>query len=285
VVATWKTTKCLPIIWFGLNLILFIFKYKVMIKRILKKLKRYKNLKVNQKINKIEISKFGTRYGNWTVPTKLLNNNSICYLVGAGEDISFDIEITEFYNCNTFIFDPTPRAKNHYENLKQNISKNIETKIYDSYIYKISELNFKKINFYELGLWDSEDVLKFYKPQNENHVSHSIVNLQKTNDYISVKVNRLSNIMKNLNHNYIDFLKLDIEGAEYKVLDTIIEDKLNIKVICIEFDEAHTPLDNDYLLRITEYIEKLKNIGYLIIDIDHKFNFTFMQNSEYDKIK
>jgi len=256
-----------------------------MIKRILNKIKRFIKLKINQKINKIEISKFGTKYGNWTVPSKLLNNNSVCYLAGAGEDISFDIEITEKYVCNTFILDPTPRAKIHYDKIAQNLINGIETKIHDSsYTYKISKNNFQKITFLELGLWDNEEIIKFYKPKNENYVSHSIVNLQKTNDFISLNVNRLSNIMKNFNHKTIDILKIDIEGAEYKVLDTILEDKLDIKVICIEFDETHTPLDNNYLSRICEYIKKLRNVGYIIIDIDYKYNFTFMQNTEYQKL-
>ena len=45
---------------------------------------------------------------------------------------------------------------------------------------------------------EKEDVLEFFVPENPEHVSHSLLNLQKTEDSISVKVKRLSSLMKEL---------------------------------------------------------------------------------------
>ena len=53
----------------------------------------------------------GTEYGGWTIPANYLTESSICYLAGAGEDISFDVGIVEKYGCQVLLFDPTPRAK------------------------------------------------------------------------------------------------------------------------------------------------------------------------------
>src|SRR5690606_25746429 len=55
--------------------------------------------------------KLGTRYGGWYVPSDLLNAQSICYCIGAGEDISFDIELINRFDCHVYTFDPTPRAQ------------------------------------------------------------------------------------------------------------------------------------------------------------------------------
>ena len=38
-----------------------------------------------------DIEKIGTDYGGWYIPTSLLDSDSICYCVGCGEDISFDL--------------------------------------------------------------------------------------------------------------------------------------------------------------------------------------------------
>jgi len=43
--------------------------------------------------------------------------------------------------------------------------------------------------------------------------------------------------MNELGHRKIDLLKIDMEGAEYKVIESIIEDRLDIGVIFVEHKE------------------------------------------------
>ena len=60
--------------------------------------------------------KLGTNYGGWTIPKDInLNKDSIIYSGGVGEDISFDL-LSDKYNCNILLIDPTKRAKIHYTN-------------------------------------------------------------------------------------------------------------------------------------------------------------------------
>lgn len=54
----------------------------------------------------MSIQLYGTEYGGFYLPKKLdLNEESIIYCVGAGEDISFDIKICSQTNANVYIFD------------------------------------------------------------------------------------------------------------------------------------------------------------------------------------
>jgi FkbM family methyltransferase len=188
-----------------------------------------------------DLRQIGTDYGGWVVPFRLLNRNPVCYCVGCGEDISFDLGLIDEFGCHVYGFDPTPRAIKYVrEHAKQ----------YDKY------------HFSDFGIWDKEDILIFYAPRNPEHVSHSILNLQKTEDYFEAKVERLSSVMQRNGHDKLDLLKLDIEGAEYQVIDSIIEDKLNIMILCVEYDERYNPLDNKYKERIKESVNKLVNFGY-----------------------
>ncbi len=212
---------------------------------------------------------------SWVVPKDMLDETSICYLAGAGENITFDLGLVNLFNCKSFIFDPTPRAKFHFDNLKKNISKEESTDV-----YSLTHYNEANISFHEIGIWDKETTIKFYAPKNPNHVSHSIVNLQKTDNYFEAKVDRLSSLMKKLNHTKIDLLKLDIEGAEYTVLDTIIEDQIDIPIICIEFDEAFNALDDQYVERIKSQLMKFKERGYIIVNVDHPGNYTLIKRSK-----
>jgi hypothetical protein len=36
-------------------------------------------------------------------------------------------------------------------------------------------------------------------------------------------------------HTRIDLLKLDVEGAEYDVLDAMLADDLEVRILCVEF--------------------------------------------------
>lgn len=213
-------------------------------------------------ITRVKIAKrndlrlIGEKYGGWVVPTDLIDEHSICYCVGCGEDISFDLGLIERFNCEVYAFDPTPRAI--------------------AFVNEVAGEN-PNYHFFDVGLWDKEDTLKFYEPDNPKHVSYSLLNLQKTETYINVKVKRLKGIMEENDHEKITLLKLDIEGAEYKVVQTIIEDNVDVNVICIEYDEIFQPLDKDFRKRVKASIFSLVSAGYSLVHAQGKGNYTFVK--------
>jgi FkbM family methyltransferase len=209
-------------------------------------------------VGRDDLKELGTKYGSWVVPSNEFKSDSICYCVGCGEDISFDLSVIDCFGCDVYGFDPTPRSI--------------------AYVQKIAGEN-PKYHFYDVGLWDKEDTLKFFVPKNPSHVSHSLVNLQKTEEYLSINVQRLSHIMKDLGHENIDLLKIDIEGAEYKVIESVIEDDIDVKIICVEYDERLNPLDNKYKERIRNSINSLIEAGYSLVCAQGNGNYTFMKNA------
>lgn len=192
--------------------------------------------------------KIGSPYGGWIVPVDLIKKNWICYCGGVGEDITFDLGLINIFSCNVYAFDPTPRAKLHVEKEAKNIEK-----------YK----------YYNVGLWSSKMTLKFYEPRNQEHVSHSVVNLQGTKNYFEATCKRVSEIMDDLNHQTVDLIKIDIEGAEYEVLSSIIQDDLKVKVLCTEFDQP-TPFWKTYYM-----VRRLIEYGYELVVVDG-WNYTFI---------
>lgn len=216
------------------------------------------NLSMAEIVSRKDLSELGTEYGGWVIPSELFSADSICYCVGCGEDISFDLALIERFGCEVFAFDPTPRAIQY---VKSKAGQNL------------------KYHFDEIGLWDKEDTLKFYVPKDPTHVSHSAVNLQKTDEYIELRVKRLSDIMEQNKHKKIDLLKIDIEGAEYKVIDSIIADNLSVNVICVEYDECFNAIDKDFKKRIRASVERLLNAGYSLVCTQGNGNYTFVRNN------
>jgi FkbM family methyltransferase len=198
-----------------------------------------------------------------------LNAESVVYLAGAGEDVSFDTDVAGKYGCAVHIVDPTPRAVQHVEKLKQCIESGADMPLantpggkYPHYQPATANL----LHMHPVGLWSETTTLRFFKPENDAHISHSLVNLQKTEHFIEVPVCRLSELMHAQQHAHIDLLKIDIEGAEYTVLQTVLEDKIPVDVLCIEYDESHANhLDGAYIQRIEASLQALVAAGFQVI--------------------
>lgn len=193
------------------------------------------------------MKRFGTNYGGFYYPVNLdgLNKDSVIYCVGAGEDISHDIEIAHKLDSNIYIFDPTPRAINHVNYIKELLDNNAEiinNKRYGggdpNYLNTIlnNKINSNKIHFFDYGLHTKDGIVKFYEPTNKEYVSYSAVKGMKSDNYINVNMKCLQTIMNELQHSNIDLLKIDIEGSECDVLEQMIKENIYPKYLSVDFD-------------------------------------------------
>lgn len=240
------------------------------INKISLKIKKWTEPRLNIPVRSdIPVERLGSPYGGWIIPRHQLSAGSVCYLVGAGEDISFDLAVAQRYQCPVHIFDPTPRALTHVRQTLEQISAGQPAEcttspggFYPAYPADIVP----GIRVHPWGIWNEDTILRFYTPQNEAHVSHSIVNLQNSATYIEVPVKRLSTVMTDLGHRKIDLLKIDTEGAEYQIIKTILDENLEVDILCVEFDEsAQNHLDTEYIKRIESSMTDLRNAGYEVI--------------------
>merc|ERR1712083_915385 len=98
---------------------------------------------------------------------------------------------------------------------------------------------------------------------------------------ITVPVNTLSSWMKANDHRHLDILKIDVEGAEYDVLDALIAefgDKLPITQLLVEFHYRYLePVWENGRKRSTKNhprhvkaLRRLKKAGYKIIKNLHE---------------
>ena len=220
----------------------------------------------------------GTNYGGWSIPKDAsLDNNSIIYSGGVGEDMSFDLKLEDKYNCKIFLIDPTQRAIKHYEEVKEFYNTKINNftgNIQPDYLYNIIDLNPDFDNYFYInkGLYTEKTRLKFYRQTNPNYVSQSLVKNMFGNDYDEVEVDSIKNIMKEYNHSKIDLLKLDIEGSEIDVLNNMLDDKIYPRYLCIEFDLLLKNKDPNNLTQ--KLVNRLQDNNYKILE-NKNLNITF----------
>jgi FkbM family methyltransferase len=192
--------------------------------------------------------RLGTDYGGWWIPVSVLRPGVVAYCAGAGEDISFDIALHD-RGLRVVTLDPTPRAV--------------------SYVSATAPKDDRFV-FVPKGVWDEATSLRFYAPRDPKHVSHSIVNHQHTTDYFVAEVEPLRMLMDELGDTTIDILKLDIEGAEHRVIQSILEDGVKPRVICVEFDQP-SPINS-----VIQTVRRLQRSQYQLLKIDW-WNYTFVR--------
>ncbi|MFZ2308070.1 MAG: FkbM family methyltransferase [Rhodoferax sp.] len=228
-----------------------------------------------------DLMRLGTQYGGWIIPKNhTLTVDSICYLAGAGEDISFDCALAKQFGCNVRIVDPTPRAIRHFEDLCHSVEERRLFSINGSDVdfYDIGSRELARMCFLPFGLADKDASMRFYMPKDPAHVSCSAMNLQKTEEYFSAQCYRLTTLKEQQGDTEIDLLKMDIEGGEYAVIKDLSNTRLPPRILLIEFDEGHSPLDNYAGERIRESIGLLAKLGMRCIALEG-CNATFVRRS------
>jgi FkbM family methyltransferase len=191
---------------------------------------------------------YGNPYGGFYLIPKLLNRNSVVYSFGIGEDISFDDALIQKYQCQVVGFDPTPKSIRWCQ----------------------QQLLPNRFSFKDYGLAAESGMATFYLPANPNYVSGSLVghdDVSATNA-IEVPMKSLPDIVLELGHPLIDVLKMDIEGAEYEVIPSILESGIGIDQLVIEFHERFFTDGKEKTSRI---IRQLKDHGFEIFAVSDSF--------------
>jgi FkbM family methyltransferase len=200
---------------------------------------------------KIDSCRLGSDYGGWAIIPGLIDQDSIIYSFGVGEDASFDLALIESYGATVFAFDPTPKAIKWVE--QQNIGANFR--------------------FFPLGISDGDGQMTVYAPENPSHVSYTVLEgLPGRHDAVSVEVRRLPTIMHELGHDRLDILKMDIEGAEYRVIHDICQSNIRPKQILLEFHHFMPGLE--YQTTVAS-VRELRKCGYRVFSISpsgHEFS-------------
>ncbi|MGH2624665.1 MAG: FkbM family methyltransferase [Sphingobacterium sp.] len=198
--------------------------------------------------NKRDKQWYGNGYGGFYLDPTLLSDNAIVYSFGIGEDISFDLSIIDKHACQVFGFDPTPKS---IAFINQNPPP----------------ANF---HFYPFGIGEHTENVLFHLPKNKNHVSGSIYehSLVDGENAVEVLLKSFKDITKDLGHQEIDVLKMDIEGSEYAVMQGILDSGIPIKQILVE---THERFFSNGKQKGKAFFNLLKEKGYRIFAISDTY--------------
>ena len=195
---------------------------------------------------------YGGNHG-WVVDYSKLNSNSVVYSVGVGSNIDFDLALIEELKLAVYAFDPTPRSIEWIK--KQSLSKSFK--------------------FIPVGLGSNDGEMEFFPPRKESSTHFSPIDRYDNLGVETIKapVKTLRSLAQEFGHQTIALLKMDIEGAEYDVIDNLEEQGVEINQILIEFHHMYKGISLD---DTKNAIDKLRKLGFELFHISQRtYEFSF----------
>ncbi len=190
--------------------------------------------------------KLGNRFADWTFCPDTIDETSVIYSFGVGEDISFDLQLMNRFNLHVHAFDPSPESVAWVK--KQELPEGF--------------------HFYPYGLASTDGQISFAEPADPGirslFATHSEEKAGEGLKQHVLPVHRLPTILQKLGNKKIDILKMDIEGAEYEVIEDIVASPAPVSQLLIEF---HHRFDHIGVKRTRQAISRLNRAGYKIFNV------------------
>jgi FkbM family methyltransferase len=185
----------------------------------------------------------GTPYGGHAVDPRGLGPDSVVYSFGIGEDVSFDLALIERFGCDVYAFDPTPRSLAWLSG--RSLPSSLHVRAW--------------------GVAGHDGTARFTPPADPEHVSATLLDRRDgSGEPFEAEVFRVATILRRLGHRRIDVLKLDVEGAEYTVLDDLLANGPHPGQILVEF---HHHLPEVESSRTARALTQLSRAGYRIFHV------------------
>jgi FkbM family methyltransferase len=186
----------------------------------------------------------------WSFCPDVLSKNSIVISGGVGKDITFEHGLVEKFGCNVILLDPSPTG--------------IET-------MSLPGNQIPQFRYLPVGLAGKPCSLRLSAPLDP--VEGSWIPVQ-AREMIEVQCLDIRSVMNQCGCDSIDLLKLDIEGPEYDVLDSILDLGIPVRQVLVEYH--HGLLPGYTISQTMKSIFKMRKHGYKLIFGDGN-NHTFLR--------
>jgi FkbM family methyltransferase len=206
-------------------------------------------------------ARLGTKYGGWWLDGTQVRADPLLVDCGLGQDISFDIAFLERFGGSVIGIDPNPAS---LEWCRERCPKGMQTQDRAFWTRAGAKLAF------HLPRPQSE------LPKGADGVSGSLL---ESHAYVAggasreVTTTSLEQVLADAGREDCDALKLDIEGAEYEVLNDLAARGLlgRVRQLMVEFHHGHT----GYAMADTERtVQAVLGAGFQLVHVEGR-NYSF----------
>ena len=192
----------------------------------------------------------GTAYGGWPVPLDALDRRSVAYSVGAGGDVSFDVELIRRVGCEVHSFDPASGAAQH-----------------------VAAIDEPGLAFHPVAVWVRDGDLEMFEAASPGNMALSVANLQNMHHSVRVPCRTIETSRRELGHEHVDLIKLTVDGGEYELVPTLDLERWHTRVLVIALHH------NERAGRALELVEHLHRRGFDPVARKGATGFTFCREA------
>ena len=174
--------------------------------------------------------------GGYVLPINDVKNSDALISMGISDNWDFEKDFSKMSNAKIFAYDHSIDSNFWISKFKKDLIKFLKLKI------------FKPKKLYKM--FQYIDFLFFFRFKKKNQFFLKKIGV--TNECTSIK----EIVSNHINENEKIFLKIDIEGSEYEILDQIISIQDKIQGLIIEFHNVSKNLDiiENFLKKIKDYL-------------------------------
>lgn len=191
----------------------------------------------------------GRKYGGYAIPDGIVQPSWICYCVGAGGDVSFDLELIRRYGASVRAFDPVP---SYVESARAEAGDE------------------PRFSVHQVALANADGPLRMQITHDASSSSVSAAALYDTHEFLELPGRTLQSLMSELGDERVDFLKMDVEGAEYGLLDDLDLRDFGVKLFAVQLHHTGTVRQARALIR------RLAEQGYVPVGRKPAVKLTFV---------
>jgi FkbM family methyltransferase len=188
-------------------------------------------------------------------------------VIGAHFGVWLKDKINEYKDKEILLVEPVPY---NYKILQDNYSKQKNISICTNAVFSeciIKNFYFvKKDSIHKLGKHWASGIGSFDKQHILNHKNKRFKVAGDNIEKIKIESITFNNLVDKYEIKSIDSLQIDVEGAEFEILNSIDYKKVNIKNLQFEFKHFDGTFSEGTKLETIK--QKLKNNGYKLIQLD-----------------
>ena len=186
-------------------------------------------------------------FDDWEIATGELDANSIVYSLGVGDDINFDLAMIQQFGCHVYAFNPMPTSATYVTNKQPPPA----------------------FEFHQWAIAAQDGTLTLYpRVKKDGTLSEMMFTLApeaaSREHGVEVPAYSIASLMMKLGHKHVDVLKMDIEGAEYEVLEGLLDAQNKPRQLLVEF---HHRIPGIGIQKTADIISRLQQAGYRIFAV------------------
>ena len=188
-------------------------------------------------------------------------------VIGAHSGIWLTSLLEKYKEQSILLVEPVPH---NIQELKENISKYKDIKIETSAVSSKNEVQkfyfVKPESIKKLGKHWASGIGSFDKQHVLNHKNKRFKIENSDIEEIELQYLTFADLINKYSIKSVDMLQIDVEGAEFEILNSIDLNKILIKKIIFEFKHFDGTFKEDSKLKLIK--DKLTNFNYLTTEID-----------------